>query len=277
MGFVNKNEQISWDKIGISDDLMFGKVMRNQELCKKLLETILRVPIKKIEYPEEQKVIDITKDSKSVRLDVYVNDDAGTVYDVEMQTTSSKDLPKRSRYYQGMIDLNQIEKGAFYRDLNKSFVIFICTFDPFGKGRHIYSFQNVCKEDTELLLGDETTKIFLNSAGTMDDVPKDLKEFLDYVSGKEVSGNQFVDALDSAVQRARADDEWRREYMTLYMRDRENLEKGREEGLKEGREEGALDMLFGLVKKGLLSMSEAAKESGMEFSAFEKKYKSFLG
>ena len=44
-----------------------------------------------------------------------------------------------------------------------------------------------------------------------------------------------------------------------------NLEKGREEGLKEGREEGALDMLFGLVKKGLLSMSEAAKESGMEF------------
>lgn len=75
--------------------------------------------------PEEQKVIDITKDSKSVRLDVYVNDDAGTVYDVEMQTTSSKDLPKRSRYYQGMIDLNQIEKGAFYRDLNKSFVIFI--------------------------------------------------------------------------------------------------------------------------------------------------------
>ena len=277
MGFVNKNEQISWDKIGISDDLMFGKVMRNQELCKKLLETILRVPIKKIEYPEEQKVIDITKDSKSVRLDVYVNDDAGTVYDVEMQTTSSKDLPKRSRYYQGMIDLNQIEKGAFYRDLNKSFVIFICTFDPFGKGRHIYSFQNVCKEDTELLLGDETTKIFLNSAGTMDDVPKDLKEFLDYVSGKNVSGNQFVDALDSAVQRARADDEWRREYMTLYMRDRENLEKGREEGLKEGREEGALDMLFGLVKKGLLSMSAAAKESAIEFSAIENKCKSFLG
>ena len=26
-----------------------------------------------------------------------------------------------------------------------------------------------------------------------------------YVSGKEVSGNQFVDALDSAVRRARAD------------------------------------------------------------------------
>lgn len=60
-------------------------------------------------------------------------------------------------------------------------------------------------EDPELLLGDETTKIFLNSAGTMDDVPKDLKEFLDYVSGKNVTGNQFVDALDSAVQRARAD------------------------------------------------------------------------
>lgn len=224
--------------------------------------------IKKIEYPEEQKVIDITKDSKSVRLDVYVNDDAGTVYDVEMQTTSSKDLPKRSRYYQGMIDLNLIEKGAFYRDLNKSFVIFICTFDPFGKGRHIYTFQNVCKEAPELLLGDETTKIFLNSTGTMDDVPKDLKEFLDYVSGKNVSGSQFVDALDSAVQRARADDEWRREYMTLYMRDKENLEKGREEGM--------FKTLFTLVNKGLISMSEAAKEVDMKPSVFEKKYKAFF-
>ena len=42
-----------------------------------------------------------------------------------MQTTLKKDLPKRSRYYQGMIDLNLIERGAKYRDLKSSFVIFI--------------------------------------------------------------------------------------------------------------------------------------------------------
>jgi len=274
---VSKSEianQIVWEEIGISNDFMFGKVMREPELCRKLLETILQVSIKRIEYPEEQKVIDIAKDSKSVRLDVYVNDDAGTVYDVEMQTTSARDLPKRARYYQGMIDLQLIEKGAYYEELNKSFVIFICTFDPFKLGRHLYTFQNTCKEEPELQLGDGTTKIFLNASGTTDDVSGDLKSFLDYLSGKEVSGNPFVDALDTAVQRARADDEWRREYMTLYMRDRENLEKGRaegrEEGRAEGRVEGRAEMICELYFGGDISAEKAAERLNMTLEEFKK-------
>ena len=32
--------------------------------------------------------------------------------------------------------------------------------------------------------------------------------------------------------------QWRHKFMTLYMRDRENFEKGRQEGLREGREQG---------------------------------------
>ena len=255
-------EQIQWEKIGISNDFMFGKVMRDSELCKRLLETILEVPIKKVEYPEEQKVIDITKDAKSVRLDVYVNDDEGTVYDVEMQTTSSRDLPKRSRYYQGMIDLNLVEKGAFYRELNKSYVIFICTFDPFGLGRHLYTFQNVCREEPGLCLEDGTTKIFLNAAGSKDDVSDDLKDFLDYVSGKDVHGNLFIDKLDVAVQRAREDNEWRREYMTLYMRDRENIEKGR----AEGREE----VICELYLNGELSAEKAAERLKLTLEEFKQ-------
>ena len=31
-------------------------------------------------------------------------------------------LPKRMRYYQGMIDLNILEKGENYKNLKKSFV-----------------------------------------------------------------------------------------------------------------------------------------------------------
>lgn len=37
-------------------------------------------------------------------------------------------------YCQGMIDLNILEKGEDYRNLKKSYVIFICTFDQYGKG-----------------------------------------------------------------------------------------------------------------------------------------------
>ena len=43
-----------------------------------------------------------------------------------------------------------------------SFVIFVCSFDLFGEGRHIYTFENRCIQNTELGLGDDTTKIILN-------------------------------------------------------------------------------------------------------------------
>lgn len=79
-------------------------------------------------------------DGKGVRLDVYAADDEKTVYDIEMQATSNKNLPKRSRYYQGMIDLNLIKKGEDYKTLRKSYIIFICIFDPFGK---IYTVMNL--------------------------------------------------------------------------------------------------------------------------------------
>ena len=75
-----------WNEIGISNDFLFGKVMRDPELCRELLEVILNVPIERVEYPEEQKTIDIAQDARSVRLDVYVADGNNTVYDIEMQT-----------------------------------------------------------------------------------------------------------------------------------------------------------------------------------------------
>lgn len=218
-----------WNEIGISNDFLFGKVMRDPELCRELLEVILNVPIERVEYPEEQKTIDIAQDARSVRLDVYVADGNNTVYDIEMQTVQEEGLPKRSRYYQGMIDLALIEKGEPYTKLNKSYVIFICTFDAFGKGESVYTFENMCKEVEGLSLGDESHKIFLNAKGASKNVSPSLRAFLEYVAGNK-SEDPFVKKLDEAVVKAKKNEEWRREYMTLLMRDRENVEKGRAEG-----------------------------------------------
>jgi len=72
-------EEQLWENLKISNDFMFAKVMRNPELCKGMLERLLDIRIDHIEYPEEQKVIDIARDSKSVRLDVYIHDEKNTV------------------------------------------------------------------------------------------------------------------------------------------------------------------------------------------------------
>lgn len=225
------NMNINWEEIGISNDFLFGRIMRDPELCKELLQRILpKLEIDHVEYPELQKGIKPDIDAKSVRLDVYVNDGNNTVYDIEMQTTDSKELPERSRYYQGMIDLQLIDKGQYYKELSRSYVIFICPFDVFGKGRHIYTFENICREEQTLLLQDGTTKIFLNADSQMDDVSGELKAFLDYVAGKK-SDDTFVKKLEVAVEEAKKNREWRHEYMTLLMRDQEHEKKGEDKML----------------------------------------------
>ena len=58
----------------------------------------------------------------------------------------------------------------------------------------------------------------------MDDVSRELKAFLD-VAGRKPE-DSYVEKLDEAVQEAKKNREWRHEYMTLLMRDQENIEKG---------------------------------------------------
>ena len=286
-GLLNMDEKmkmIKWEEIGISDDFMFGKVMQNPRLCKKLLETILGIEIEKIEYPELQKSIDITKEAKGVRLDVYVaGEDA--VFCVEMQARDTHELPRRARYYGGLIDLNLIEKGVSYKKLNQSVVIFICPFDVFGKNRCRYTFENLCLEEKNLPLGDGTTKIFLNAMGTMDDVSPELKSFLDYVAGKK-NDDSFVKELDNEVRKVRKSKEWRRDYMTLLMRDQENIEKGikiglergleqgieqgLEQGIEKGLEQGKLEMIVQLIHDGVLTVREGAGRLHMSESDLVK-------
>ena len=214
------------EELTITDDFMFGAVMRNPRHCKRLLELALGVKIRKIEYPELQKSVNERYASKSIRLDAYVEDDAGTVYDVEIQTTDKKNLPKRMRYYQGLIDLHILEKGGDYAALRRSFVIFICTYDPFGCQRYAYTFESLCREDSRIALGDAATKIVLNTKGRVGEVSADLKELLRYMDGF-APGDDYTRELDEAVTEIRKDEKWRREYMVLNELLRDNKRLGR--------------------------------------------------
>ncbi len=227
---------------------MFGKVLvNNPEICRLLLELLLQVKIKQIYIPEQQKTIEILSDGKGVRLDVYVDDEDGTVYNIEMQTTIRRDLPKRSRYYQGMIDLNLIERGAGYKELKRSYVIFLCLDDPFGKNLPVYRFENICIQDKSVLLKDEAVKVFINAKGNTAGHPEELAAFLNYLNGIVVE-NDLVQMIETEVEKARSHEGWEVEYMTLYLRDMENRELGREEGRAEGRELGIGIGLEALVK-----------------------------
>ena len=150
-----------WEEVTIQDNFLFQKVMRNKRLCQHLIEKILQIKIADITYPDTEKTIDIRLDSKSVRLDVYVKDDTGRGFNIEMQCSDDQSggLAKRTRYYQSMIDMDMLKKGEVYNQLRPSYIIFICTFDAFDEGLPMYTFRNRCVEKDGLELGDEATKI----------------------------------------------------------------------------------------------------------------------
>ena len=245
---MSENEKYripDYETLTISSDFMFAKVMGNEKLCRKLLETIFGRKIRKIEYLELQKPIRPAITQKGVRLDVYVEDDENTVFNVEMQATNPGNLPKRSRYYQGMIDLNAVMRGGDYRELRDSYVVFICTSDIFdkktAKSRHVYTFEERCVQDQGLRLGDGSTKMFLNPVSDADDIKPELTRFLRYVTGGAPE-DEFTLEIDAEVQKARTNEEWRAEYMGLMATQMEKyhdgLKEGRAEGIAQGRVEG---------------------------------------
>ncbi len=127
-----------------------------------------------------------------------------------------------------MIDLTILEKGAAYEDLKQSYVIFICMSDVFGRGRYVYTFRNICVEDSEVELGDDATKIFLNPYGK-GKISEELNEFFKYLREHKPTG-EFTQALDESVTVARHSAAWRKEYMTLEMEIRHAKHVAREEG-----------------------------------------------
>ncbi len=90
-----------------------------------------------------------------------------------------------------------------------------------------------------------------HASSRMGDVSPELKAFLDYVMGKKTK-DPYVQKLDAAVREAKKNREWRHEYMTLLMRDMENIEKGREEGRRENRRQIAKKMLEEKIDAGII-------------------------
>ena len=235
-------------ELNLEDDFLFAHVMSDKDICKEFLEKLLEVEIEKIDMPENQKTIDLVLESKGIRLDIYVKDENNTVYNVEMQRGKHKNIPKRLRYYQGNIDLDLINKGEDYRKLAKSYIIFICTFDLFNKGRHRYTFETVCKEDNSIKLEDDTNKIILNTKGVMKDLNDEIIEFLKYVEHSdsetaEKAKGTLVKNIHKRVIEVKNNHKVEVQFMTLLERDREKIEEGREEGIREGIKEG--------IKKGI--------------------------
>ena len=227
-----------WEDLTITDDFMFSQVMKDEEICKEVVEIILGIKVGKIEFLTSQHEIEINPEAKSITLDVYLRDEK-KVINVELQNGHRLELPKRSRFYQAAADIDNTQPGGTYSQMKDNYVIFICTFDPFLQGKAFYRFENFCLDcNPPLPLRDGTYKFFLNT--TVDDLTlldPELKLFYDYIR-RGTADSPLTGKIENSINELKENREVRRKYMTYTTRIAEAKSEAFEDGFSAGEEHG---------------------------------------
>ncbi|MBR4598984.1 MAG: Rpn family recombination-promoting nuclease/putative transposase [Treponema sp.] len=243
------NSSQSWEELTFANNFLFCKIMESDpELCRQLLELLLHIKIDHLEVPEAERTMQEWIDSKSVRFDVYAKDNK-RIFDIEIQTTNNKNLPKRARYYQSIIDVDNLSKGDNYTKLKDTYIIFLCLEKPFDKDLPVYFFENICRQDKGIKLNDRTFKVFFN-AGCCDKMKTDEeKSFFKFLKGEQADSD-FTRNIEEKVAWAKANKEWRRQYMTWQQTIDEEKEIAREEGFADGAQQTAIANARNLLQEG---------------------------
>lgn len=253
-------------ELNLIDDYMFDVATLDLEICKSIIELSLNIQIQEIQWKEGQKVVHNLPSKRGIRLDFYVKDVKGTVFNVEMQKRRKGDLPKRTRYYTALMDSPLLKIGERgFENLPPTYVIVICGFDYFGQGKCRYTFQSRCAEDPQLILENGLTTVFLNTKGTnVGEVEPQLTAFLRFVENStaeeaEQSSDPRIQSMYGKINNLKNRAEVEVDYMTAEEYRRMIEEDARENGMKAG------------MKAGMLILAESFKEIGYEKEAITKK------
>lgn len=209
---------IPFENLPITNRFMFALVFSHKHIAKPFLEALLGIKIFDLQEPEPEKSTESSPFRKGVRYDVFVKDkcpkgEIFRVFDIEMQMEDTRELPKRTRYYQALCDSEALNKGESYRNLKEQYIIFICPDDIFNQGRAVYRFKNLEIGHSEHELGDLCYKNFYIFNEYRDVAERSIKEYLEYFATNRAT-SQETKNIERQRQWYLSDNETRKRYMT---------------------------------------------------------------
>ena len=228
-------------ELDLLDRFLFARTIEDKETYQDLLELLLEEDIKLLTETQTEKEIRTMPWLRSIRVDVFSMDEARRIFNTESQKENTYNLPKRSRYYQSLIDGSLLEPGSTnFNLLNDVIMIMIMPFDLFGHGKYRYTFRMKCEEVDGLDLKDGAVRIFFNTHGkNTEEVSPELIELLDFIenttkrAGKR-SKNDKIRRIQEQVHRIKVSEEMG----VRYMQEWEEKALAHEKGIKEGKERG---------------------------------------
>ena len=246
--------------LNLSNYFLFAAAAEDEETSRLLVETLLGIEVGRVKVHIEHSIL-YNSDFRSLRLDIFMSDEVEVRYNMEMENEGREALPQRSRFHQAEMDVMSLGPGQSMSELKPVYVVFICTFDPFGRGRYRYTFENRCVEE-DFPLEDGATRVFLSTKGKNHaEVPEELVNLLYYIEDSTEScvsrtNDAVVRKLHERVQELKRSRTWEGRYMMFEELLLEHERKGIKQGLEQGREEG--------LEQGLEKGREQGLEQGRE-------------
>ncbi|MDO4283861.1 MAG: hypothetical protein Q4C60_00870 [Eubacteriales bacterium] len=305
-----KNRERLWQRkfrpltdLNLIDDFLFQAIAQTaegEEFFRILLRTILNREIGEVRITAQKPYQGIDTDKHGIRIDAYIEEKytAGTentdrekdvvridevesiIYDIEPTCYDlGESLPKRMRFYQGLMDVRTLEAGAGYEALPGTVIIFILPRDYFGGNRMVYTFRTMCEENTGIVCRDGTLKMVLYPGGTEGERSRELEELLHYfMESKQANAVRGdLERIHSIVEGVKRNAEVQRSYMKSWEIEQYIRKEEREEGIMEGREVGLMEGREAEREKSIRIMAETLREFGIAREQAQEKIREKFG
>ena len=238
----------------LMDDDFMSKCLENAPECIELMLRIiigkkdLKVVKSQTEYPIK------SLQGRGVRFDVFARDSKGREYDIEIQRSDHGAEPRRARYNSALMDANALKPGEDFGNLRDTYVIFITENDVMKRGKDVYVFNRVDKDDG-FELCDGTHIIYVNGATRSNtEIGKLVHDLLCRDAVK-----MHFDVLKKRVSQFKNSEEGRR-----------TMCKAMEKIKTEGKRETMFATAKRMLKDGILALKDIARYSGLTLAQVKK-------
>ena len=277
---TNQYKMKPLEEMNVIDNFLFTAIMSDDEdgleACRIILSCVLKREVRNIRFTAQRVVPGVSEKTHGIRIDAYVSEESSetgediNVFDVEPDNKISekKGLPRRSRYYGDLIDVQLLSTGTDYAKLPELVTIFILSYDPFGENAMYYEAGTVLKTHPNVTYNDGIRRIFLYADGELPEGNSEddqhIKALLRYINDSTDANatDDNTKKLNGIVKSTKSKKDIGIAYMKSWERE------------KELKAEGA-EMLAQLLKKldpGSDEFNRALNATEEERQALYKKY-----
>ncbi len=260
--------------MNLVDQFLFDEVMEHQDAFQAVISILMGKEIPLLGKTETEKEFRVSPELRQARLDSVAVDENHIVYIVEMQKRNKKNSRRRSRFYQGHVDVSMMVPGTpDFNSLKDVCQIMVTPFDIFGRGLYRYTFRGVCVECPDLEIGDGAWRVFINTSGkNSHEFPQEFLDFMEYITEStdtraQASESEKIKTIHKRVKEVKESEmmgiKLMRRWEELQWEKAEARAEGREEGREEGRAEGRTYEIYSMVQDGDISPECGAKRLGI--------------